>query len=300
MKKVDKNIAAANEKSSFLWKTFLVSKRWYYSQVSKMGTTVFFAFPRLKLATEIVTRSTSRISLMNFYGPNALLGSINKDGTPSFAGACSFYKRLKQFFRSMSEIFFLNRGCSSLVLFVLSVCAGCSHVVVVKSEPPGARVRIVNANGKLGPSLGVTPLDLNSLPSGDAVLIEIDKEAHLPKQVVVPKVTGSRLTINTKLQPLSKEYLAERSRLDFASSLNANLFEIFKLQSLILEKNAEEVMKMEKSMRDQWEGISLYQSLLGNFYYLTGDYKTAKTKYEKALSLDPRNDEARNMLSNLR
>lgn len=183
---------------------------------------------------------------------------------------------------------------------VLTFLASCSHVVVVKSEPPGARVRLVNANGKLGPSLGVTPLDLTSLPSADAVLIEIDKEAHLPKQVVVPKVTGSRLTINTKLQPLSKEYLAERSRLDFASSLNANLFEIFKLQSLILDKNTEEVLKMEKSMRDQWEGISLYQSLLGNFYYLTGDYKAAKTRYEKALSLDPRNDEARNMLSNLR
>jgi tetratricopeptide (TPR) repeat protein len=298
--KVDKNIAAANEKSSFLWKTFLVSKRWCYSQVCKMGIADFFAFPRPKLVTEIITRSTSRISLMIFSSRDAQLGSNNREGSLYFDGAYSFYKRRKQSFTSLSEVFFLNRGCSSLVLFALSVFAGCSHVVVVKSEPPGARVRIVNANGKLGPSLGVTPLDLNSLPSDDAVLIEIDKDAHLPKQVVIPKVTGSRLTINTKLQPLSKEYLAERSRLDFASSLNANLFEIFKLQSLILEKNADEVLKMEKSMRDQWEGISLYQSLLGNFYYLTGDYKTAKTKYEKALSLDPRNDEARNMLSNLR
>lgn len=186
-----------------------------------------------------------------------------------------------------------------VILFVATISA-CSHVVVVKSEPSGARVRIVNENGKPGPSLGVTPLDLNSLPNSDAVVLEIDKEAHLPKQIVVPKVTGSRLTVNAKLQPLSKEYLAERSRVDFSASLNANLFEIFKLQSLVLEKNSAEVLKMEVTMRDQWEGISLFHSLLGNFYYLTGDYKTAKTRYEKALSLDPRNDEARNMLSNLR
>ena len=186
------------------------------------------------------------------------------------------------------------------VILSLAAFSACSHVVIVKSEPSGARVRIVNENGKLGPSLGVTPLDLNSLPSSDAVVLEIDKEAHLPKQIVVPKVTGSRLTINAKLQPLSKEYLAERSRLDFAASLNANLFEIFKLQSLILEKNSAEVLKMEASMREQWEGISLYQSLLGNFYYLTGDYKMAKIRYQKAISLDPRNDEARNMLGNLR
>ncbi len=186
-----------------------------------------------------------------------------------------------------------------MVLIVASLSA-CSHLVVVKSEPSGARVRIVNENGKPGPSLGVTPLDLNSLPNSDAVVLEIDKEAHLPKQIVVPKATGSRLTISTKLQPLSKEYLAERSRVDFAASLNANLFEIFKLQSLVLEKNSAEVMKMEITMREQWEGISLFHSLLGNFYYLTGDYKKAKNKYEKALSLDPRNDEARNMLSNLR
>ena len=191
-------------------------------------------------------------------------------------------------------------GFGLSVHLIVAGLVACSHVVVVKSEPSGARVRIINENGKIGPALGVTPLDLNSLPNSDAVVLEIDKEAHLPKQIVVPKVTGSRLTINAKLQPLSKEYLAERSRIDFAASLNVNLFEIFKLQSLILEKNSTEVLKMEVTMREQWEGISLFHSLLGNFYYLTGDYKTAKTKYEKALSLDPRNDEARNMLSNLR
>jgi hypothetical protein len=185
-------------------------------------------------------------------------------------------------------------------LFAIAALSSCSHVVVIKSDPPGARVRMINDNGKVGPSLGVTPLDLNSLPNSDVVVVEIDKENHLPKQIVVPKVTGNRLTINAKLQPLSKEYLAERGRLDFAASLNANLFEIFKLQSLILEKNSEEVLKMETRMREQWEGISLYQSLLGNFYYITGDFKKAKAKYEKALSLDPRNEEARNMLSNLR
>jgi tetratricopeptide (TPR) repeat protein len=185
-------------------------------------------------------------------------------------------------------------------VFAIAALSSCSHVVVIKSDPPGARVRMINDNGKAGPSLGVTPLDLNSLPNSDVVVVEIDKENHLPKQVVVPKVTGSRLTINAKLQPLSKEYLAERGRLDFAASLNANLFEIFKLQSLILEKNSEEVLKMETRMREQWEGISLYQSLLGNFYYITGDFKKAKARYEKALSLDPRNEEARNMLSNLR
>ena len=191
-------------------------------------------------------------------------------------------------------------GLDFLMVLIVASLSACSHLVVVKSEPSGARVRIVNENGKPGPSLGVTPLDLNSLPNSDAVVLEIDKEAHLPKQIVVPKATGSRLTISTKLQPLSKEYLAERSRVDFAASLNANLFEIFKLQSLVLEKNSAEVMKMEITMREQWEGISLFHSLLGNFYYLTGDYKKAKNKYEKALSLDPRNDEARNMLSNLR
>ncbi len=191
-------------------------------------------------------------------------------------------------------------GVDFLMVLIVASLSACSHLVVVKSEPSGARVRIVNENGKPGPSLGVTPLDLNSLPNSDAVVLEIDKEAHLPKQIVVPKATGSRLTISTKLQPLSKEYLAERSRVDFAASLNANLFEIFKLQSLVIEKNSAEVMKMEITMRDQWEGISLFHSLLGNFYYLTGDYKKAKNKYEKALSLDPRNDEARNMLSNLR
>lgn len=185
-------------------------------------------------------------------------------------------------------------------LFAIAALSSCSHVVVIKSDPPGARVKMINDNGKVGPSLGVTPLDLNSLPNSDVVVVEIDKENHLPKQVVVPKVTGSRLTIYAKLQPLSKEYLAERGRLDFAASLNANLFEIFKLQSLILEKNSEEVLKMETRMREQWEGISLYQSLLGNFYYITGDFKKAKAKYEKAISLDPRNEEARNMLSNLR
>jgi Flp pilus assembly protein TadD len=44
----------------------------------------------------------------------------------------------------------------------------------------------------------------------------------------------------------------------------------------------------------------LFHSLLGNHLFLSGDKKGARLRYEKALSLDPSNEEALAMIARLR
>lgn len=184
------------------------------------------------------------------------------------------------------------------LMFFLSGIS-CAHRVLIKTEPSGARVRIIAKNGRPAAPLGATPLDLKALPESDITLLEVEKEGHLPKLLVIPKMEGAVLTITTRLQPLSREFLAEKNRRDFAASLNTNLAQVFKLQALILSRKSDAVAKLEAQMREQWDDVSLFHSLMGNSFYLQGNFKEARKRYEKALALDPNNEEARTMLVNM-
>jgi hypothetical protein len=176
----------------------------------------------------------------------------------------------------------------------------CAHRVLVKSEPAGASVRLLGENGKAGASLGTTPLDLKNLPGNDVALVELEKDGHLPKVIVIPKVQNATITASVRLQPLTREYLAEKNRRDFAASMNSNFAQMLKLQSLVLERNKAEVEKLEGQMKTEFTDVSLFHSLMGNHHFLQANFKEAKIRYEKALVLDPNNEEARTMLTQMR
>ena len=185
-------------------------------------------------------------------------------------------------------------------LVSVTILPSCAHQILIKSEPQGARVSLVSENNKPGTPLGTTPLILKSLPGDDSALLEFEKEGFLLRQVVVPKVPGANISFSTRLQPLTREFLAGKNRRDFAAALNANLAQILKLQSFILGRKKDEVAKLEVIMRQEWDDVSLFHSLMGNHFYLQANFPDARKHYEKALVLDPNNDEARTMLAGLR
>jgi hypothetical protein len=187
-------------------------------------------------------------------------------------------------------------GSSAAIL----LSAGCAHRVIVKTDPPGANVRVIGENGKPGALLGTTPLDLKTLPGDDVALVELDKDGHLPKVIVIPKVQNAVVTASVRLQPLTREFLAEKNRRDFAASMNANFAQMLRLQSLVLARDKAGVEKLETQMKNEFADVSLFHSLMGNHYFLQANFKEAKVRYEKALGLDPNNEEARAMLAQLR
>lgn len=186
-----------------------------------------------------------------------------------------------------------------LLLLTLGVI-GCAHEVRIETDPPGARVRIVSENGKSVTPLGSTPASVDSLKAGKLYLLELEKEGFMPQYILVNVLQGAKIKVAIKLQQLSKEFIAQKSKKDFAGSLNLNLQQIFKLQSLILSKNIEEVKKLSTAMREEWGEVSIFHSLMGNHYYLIGNFQEAIRSYKQALLLDPENMEAKSMLLNLR
>jgi hypothetical protein len=203
-----------------------------------------------------------------------------------------------------TELSTLNRTTRSrkfaATLAATLALASCATPVSITSEPPGARVRLVGEGNKPGAPLGTTPLFLKSFPGDDSSLIEVEKEGHLPRQVLIPRVPGASVAVTTRLQPLTREYLAQKNKRDFASALNANLAEILKLQQLVLGRKGVEVVALAKTMEGDWGEVSLFHSLMGNHHYLSGNFTEARKRYEKALALDPNNAEARTMLAGMR
>lgn len=199
--------------------------------------------------------------------------------------------------RTQGRPLWANTGLT-IVLALLS--HGCAHRVVLKSDPPGARVRMIDESGKAQGVLGTTPIDLKNLPGDEVGVVELEKDGHLPKMVVVPRVANATLTVTVNLQPLTREYLAARNRRDFAGAMNANLGQMLKLQSAILAGNKPEVEKLEGQMKEEFAELSLFHSLMGHFFFMQGNFPEAQKRYEKALGLDPNNDEARSMLEQIR
>jgi hypothetical protein len=190
---------------------------------------------------------------------------------------------------------------SPILLAVAAVAtSSCVHRVIVKTDPPGARVRILGESGKAGSTLGTTPLDIKSLPGDDVAIVELEKDGHLPKMLVIPKVKNATITATVKLQPLTREFLVEKNRREFAAAMNANFAQLLKLQSLVLARNKTEVEKLDTQMRGDFDDVSLFHSLMGNYYFLQSDFKKARGRYQKALALDPYNEEARSMLADMR
>lgn len=187
-------------------------------------------------------------------------------------------------------------------VFIFNACA---HKINFRSNPSGADVWLLNTNGPGRVSLGQTPITNKTIPYSPMAIFEIEKSGFLGKQVAVAALPGGNYNIITNLLPITPEYLSEKSRQKFADSLKHNLDEMKKLQAAVAARIPEilelkdlvasgqksAVLKQEALMKDSWSGISAFHMLMGDFFATEGNTKEARTRYNSALALDPKNPE---------
>ena len=183
-----------------------------------------------------------------------------------------------------------------LMFGIMMQIASCAHSLGVRSDPAGASVFSMTAAGTRGPLLGQTPLEIAKPDPRGFYSLEVAKEGHISQRILAPSMSSGNLEITVKLQPVDESFFKERYRRELAGALNESFKDLLKLQSAVIAKNAREVELLEKSLQGTLSDVSLFHSLLGYYQFMKGDRAEARKRYEKALSLDPSNQEAQAML----
>jgi hypothetical protein len=184
---------------------------------------------------------------------------------------------------------------------VLMITLSCSHSSKLLTNPAGASVTSMKEDGSRGASLGMSPIEIQSTASSSEVL-EINKSGYVPAIVVVPEImlserSNSELQIN--LRPTSESWFETELLEGQPQILDGALYQIFNLQSLILNGKFAEANAFVKRVETKYRMVSFFYLLKGHLAMQTKDTKSAKESFRKAAELNPKSKEARSLLETL-
>lgn len=186
---------------------------------------------------------------------------------------------------------------------LLSLSVSCSHSFALKTEPAGAKVFWLSEKGERGQLIGESPLELGQLKGvGDKEYysLEITKEGYDTRLFFAPILSGSSQEFVVKLRQADNAYFTEQFKKERSAVINASFGSLLLLQEAVLAKNAPRVNALAAELEKEFDQVSWFHSLLGNFHYLSGNRPEALKRYQRAAELDPTNSEAVSMLRMLR
>jgi hypothetical protein len=190
-------------------------------------------------------------------------------------------------------------------LCILSLLIACNYFlacttsqVSVKSLPLGAEVFSLKPSGERGASLGVTPLTVKD-PS--VIGFEVSKPGFTSVVAYVPAYGIARLQEYTIALPeISKEWLTSAMLSSNHEILSTSVSELLRYFQLIQEKNEKECEDFIQKNSEKYKSVAIFHLLTGNFYYTKKDFKKAREYFLAASVLEPKNEEAAEMVNLLK
>ncbi|MEY4064866.1 MAG: hypothetical protein RIR26_1074 [Pseudomonadota bacterium] len=186
--------------------------------------------------------------------------------------------------------------------FVLLCLSGCGHTIALNSSPAAASVYFLDGAGNRVSLAGQTPLTLKGPPDGGPrYLLEIEKSGFVPRMLVVeqPHPFGSDTQISVHLTEQNKDWFTVAMTGAFSSETSSLIDQFFELKTRIAERSAGKVKKLETQMKDKFSGFSIFNALLGEFYFKLRNYPVATDYLQKAIELNPQDLESKLLLARI-
>jgi len=189
------------------------------------------------------------------------------------------------------------------IIILALLVVGCANTSLqITSEPSEADVTYIVNN--LEQKLGVTPLNLTKDQMGEVsskgFKVRFEKPGFLKEQITLDSTYFKKVgSMNVKLTPkanwkeASQDPQANRYLNDVAS-LSAEI------QALTVKKEFPQAETLVKSLVTRYPKLSVGWTLMGNIYYLQRRVGDAITAYQKALELNPEDQEIKNILNQIR
>lgn len=195
----------------------------------------------------------------------------------------------------------MRHGSLKLIIILVSLLGACTHrTIQLETTPSGAQAFMTDGNGNRGQSLGQTPIKVPITDKRKYIFVEVEKPGYAQRQIFMPMTTDGEQKFKVTLTQLSADWFDEALRGPNAGALNQALRDLLRLQSHILAQRNADVENTINQLKQKFENVSIFHSLVGNYYYLRNNTKSAAEAYERALILDGNNEEAKQMLNILR
>lgn len=170
------------------------------------------------------------------------------------------------------------------------------------TEPPGVEVALRIRGAEKFEPLGQTPLEITtkqiedkvrmSVNSGELVELQFNKKGYRTEYLVLPP--SRMVTVQTDLKVKMIEGAREGEIADTLLTLVDNS------QKFAQNRDFDRALiEIDKAISMNANFIKAY-NLKGTFYYLKNDLANSLLNFEKALSLDPKNQEALKMINFLK
>ncbi len=194
--------------------------------------------------------------------------------------------------------------CKFFVFNLIAIIlAGCSSALIVTSEPSGASVFVKTSNGTDRVELGKTPLEMRTSElelkakidnnSGEYRELFVESEGFEAQKLFLPpaRFTTLETKIFAKLEPSPppKPELAEQM-----------VQHLFNAQSFAQKADYEKAqLEIDSAIKISPKFARAY-SMRGTIYYLQSNFLESLKWYEKALEVDPKNQDSMKMITVLR
>jgi tetratricopeptide (TPR) repeat protein len=176
-----------------------------------------------------------------------------------------------------------------LLISIFYILPAQSQQLKLDTIPSNAEVMRKTTNGGLE-NLGPTPLsiDLSKLDSKNNILeFTLIKDGHANSHLILPFTARSDIKIDIKLEEVDQSQVYENFDI-----VNAILFEA---QTLIKQTNYSKALESVNKAADIMPKLSSVHEMKATIYYLQKDIQNAYTAYEKAYTLNPKNEDAYKM-----
>ena len=196
----------------------------------------------------------------------------------------------------------INRLTKLFIVSFLNLLFGCTSHFKIVTEPPGVEVALRIRGAEKFEPLGQTPLEITtkqiedkvrmSVNSGELVELQFNKKGYRTEYLVLPP--SRMVTVQTDLKVKMIEGAREGEIADTLLTLVDNS------QKFAQNRDFDRALiEIDKAISMNANFIKAY-NLKGTFYYLKNDLANSLLNFEKALSLDPKNQEALKMINFLK
>ena len=186
----------------------------------------------------------------------------------------------------------------TILASLMTSCA--SSQLFVESNPPGAEVSWVGM-GNTRQKLGNTPLILTkaNVPGlfSDQVQLTVSKDGYHGESFLIPPASGS---IQGRVGATLQEDPVSKACQDSVSSIIEATEAVAQTQRLIYRKEYAEAERSLSQLTIKYPAVPVFYSLLGNVRYIQKDLSKALESYERAIALQPQNQETQRMIEKIK
>jgi tetratricopeptide (TPR) repeat protein len=188
------------------------------------------------------------------------------------------------------------------IFFIVAIHSGCTSNIIIRSDPSDATVYARLPGTQDTKSIGKTPLTMNiktlekelriSPATGDFVEFIFEKDGYQTETLLVPptRMVTAETTLGVKLKSGPSQGQIVDSLLQYID--NAQKF----TQNKEFERA---LIEIDRALQINSSFVRAI-TLKGSIYFLTAKYDQALVWFEKALLVDPKNQDSLKMISHIR